>query len=706
VPVVKQQSVLARLQLTFLALLGLLGLPAFTPYIGAGLDSSWVIAVATAADRGMSFGKGLIFSYGPLGFLASPAFAVPALGVVSVWVRITFAFLLGWLIARSLIVVAPWWAAAVVTVGGVWVLGGAFSLGAEAVLVPLLLFVGGFLDVLGTRKEPLSLRLAVLFGALAGTSLLIKFDTGCWGFLFVLGALGLHGRAIRLGLAGLASRVVAAALGFSVALLLWWGVLSQPIGDLAPWIRGSFEVLLGYDRAMVRSGGNWWDLPAAVAACVVALFLGWLLTPKGRRSYVCLLLGSASFLFTKQSFTRQDSGGHLVRIFALLVLALLVLLGVAKRAESSSIVSSSADDIQSLDSQSLDSQSLDSQSLDSQSLDFANRQQRHTMLPSSRERVKSVSLVAVVLCSAMVLQFTKTGDGLMAWPDGGFLPRAFGWLKDPAQVVVQRKQLLRNLKIGTALQTELLRGSVHIEPSETSVVLGIPAMQWKPLPIPQSYSAYTPWLDQKNAAALASSNGPEQVLYESSAIDQRVSRFESPSAMVSLICYYQSVYIDQRWTLFRRNSAGSGKQSSTSAPLNACAGPTFELNSLIGKFGQRVDLDIEGLDEYLIVGRFDGFEVTNQTRLQELATRPAQFWFRIGDKLQGAPGRFVPATAGQPHILSMPACLRNKLGSFDSGLFTNFAVFDAPPTSKRATAKDRANYRVRLEALPFKCPAS
>jgi hypothetical protein len=696
VPVVKQQSVLARLQLGSLALIGLLGLPAFTPYIGAGLDSSWVIAVATATDRGMSFGKGLIFSYGPLGFLASPAFAVPALGVVSVWVRITFAFLLGWLIARSLLVVAPWWAAAVVTVGGVWVLGGDFSLGAEAVLVPLLLFVGGFVDVLGTRKEPLSLRLAVLFGALAGTSLLIKFDTGCWGFLFVLGALILHGRAIRLGVAGLASRVVVAALGFLVAVLLWWGVLSQPIGDLVPWIRGSFEVLLGYDRAMVRSGGNWWDLPAAVAACVVALFLGWLLTPKGRRSYVCLLLGSASFLFTKQSFTRQDSGGHLVRIFALLVLALLVLLGVAKRAENSSIVSSGADGFQSLNSQSMDSQSMD----------LANRQQRHTMLLLSREGVRSVSLVAVVLCSAMVLQFTKTGDGLMAWPDGGFLPRAFSWLKDPAQVVVQRKQLLRNLKIGTALQTELLRGSVHIEPSETSVVLGIPAMRWKPLPIPQSYSAYTPWLDQKNAAALASPSGPEQVLYESSAIDQRVSRFESPSAMVSLICHYHGVYIDKRWTLFRRNRAGSGKAKSASAPPNACEGPTFELKSLIGKFGQRVDMDIEGLDEYLIVGRFDGFEVTNQTRLQELATRPAQFWFRIGDKLQGAPGRFVPATAGQPHILSMPACLRKKLGSFDSGLFTNFAVFDAPPTSKRATAKDRASYRVRLEAMPFKCPAS
>ena len=715
-PDVKRRSLVVRLQVAVLALLGLFGLPAFSPDIGAGLDSSWVIAVSLAANRHMVFGRSFIFSYGPLGFLASPAFVVPAMGVVSVWTRIGFALVLGWLIARSVLAVAPLWATAVVTVVSVWVLGGVFTLGAEAVLIPLVLFIGGLIDFVATANIPMRPLSATILGALAGTMLLIKFDTGVWGLFFLLFALLLHGRAVRVGLGrvglgGLSLRAGSALVGFAGAVLVWWGVLSQPIGALVPWLRGSAEVLLGYDRAMVADGGVWWELPAALIACLTAGALSWLLTPLSRRFYVCLFLFSASWLFTKQSFIRHDTG-HVVRIFALLSFCLLVLLGTRNRSAKAATVQGYEADAELLRA---DQPSVD-QAL--QGLGLA-------------ERTWAVAMVTVVSCFAMVLHLTASGRLRTRLPDRGAVPQAMEWLTNADQFKLNREGLLKNLNIGSALRKELLKGSVHIEPSETSLVLGMPELAWNPLPVPQSYSAYTLWLDRKNAAALSSSSGPEQVLYESSSIDARVGRFESPAAMVSLICHYRAAFIDKRWTLFRRNideitattattaidqtqadqtnptnveSTNSAKSAMADAPFNACEGPAFELKSLIGKFGQRLDLDIEGLDDYLIVGRFDGFEVTNQTRLQELATRPAQFWFRIGDKGIASPGRFVPATAGAPHILSMPACLRKKLGSFDSGLFTNFAVFDAPPKSKRATSSDRANYRVRLEALPFKCP--
>ena len=726
-PDVKRRLLVVRLQVAVLTLLGLFGLPAFSPDIGAGLDSSWVIAVSLAANRHMVFGRSFIFSYGPLGFLASPAFVVPAMGVVSVWTRIGFALILGWLIARSVLAVAPLWATAVVTVVSVWVLGGVFTLGAEAVLIPLVLFIGGLIDFLATAKTPMRPHSATILGALAGTMLLIKFDTGVWGLFFLLFALLLHGRAVRVGLGrvglgrvglgGLSLRVGSALVGFAGAVLVWWGVLSQPVGALVPWLRGSAEVLLGYDRAMVANGGVWWELPAALIACVTAGALSWLLTPVSRRIYVCLFLFSASWLFTKQSFIRHDTG-HVVRIFALLSFCLLVLLGTRNRSANSATVQG-------------DEVGAEWLRADQPRVDQALQGLRLA------ERTWAVAMVTVVSCFAMVLHLTASGRLRSRLPDRGAVPQAMEWLTNADQFKLNREGLLKNLNIGSALRKELLKGSVHIEPSETSLVLGMPELAWNPLPVPQSYSAYTLWLDRKNALALSSSSGPEQVLYESSSIDARVSRFESPAAMVSLICHYRAAFIDKRWTLFRRNidettatiattattatdqtqadqtnltsgdstkSANSAKSAMADAPFNACEGPAFELKSLIGKFGQRLDLDIEGLDDYLIVGRFDGFEVTNQTRLQELATRPAQFWFRIGDKGVASPGRFVPATAGAPHILSMPACLRKKLGSFDSGLFTNFAVFDAPPKSKRATSSDRANYRVRLEALPFKCP--
>ena len=127
--------------------------------------------------------------------------------------------------------------------------------------------------------------------------------------------------------------MAAAVTGFWAAVLIWWGVLAQPIGGLPDWLRGSSEVLLGYDRAMVANGGRWWELPAALVACVVTMGLSLLLTPVGRRSYVCLLLGGASWLFTKQSFIRHDNG-HVVRIFALLMFVLLLLVGTRTRVQN------------------------------------------------------------------------------------------------------------------------------------------------------------------------------------------------------------------------------------------------------------------------------------------------------------------------------------------------------------------------------------
>ena len=452
------------------------------------------------------------------------------------------------------------------------------------------------------------------------------------------------------------------------------------------------------------NGGLWWELPAAVIACMLAIALAWLLTPIGRRSYVCILMVGVSWLFTKQSFIRHDNG-HVVRIFALLAFCLLLLLGARNRAaaKGSATVQRAEGELEGIESVSLGRPST----------------QQGYPISQSTEIVRAISMVVIVGCLAMVLRLTTYGRLRDVLPDTGMVPRAVGWLSNTKDVKLDREGLLKDLQIGTELRKQLLQASLHIEPSETSVILGLPEVKWSPLPVPQSYSAYTPWLDRKNAAALASSHGPEQVLYESSTIDGRIGRFESPSAMVNLICRYHSVYIDKRWTLFRRNEGAApangvaietvngtstdvvAPASKTAGPANACEGATFELKSLIGRFGQRLDLDIEGLDDYLIVGRFEGFEVTNQTRLQELATRPSQFWFQIGE---GAPGRFVPATAGTPHILSMPACLRAKLGSFDSGSFTNFVLFDAPPKSPRATSKGRAQYRVRVEALPFKCP--
>ena len=53
--------------------LALFTLPTPLDGAGAGLDPSWVIGLHLAADKGMIFGRDLVFTYGPLGYLSARA---------------------------------------------------------------------------------------------------------------------------------------------------------------------------------------------------------------------------------------------------------------------------------------------------------------------------------------------------------------------------------------------------------------------------------------------------------------------------------------------------------------------------------------------------------------------------------------------------------------------------------------------------------
>ena len=54
--------------------------------------------------------------------------------------------------------------------------------------------------------------------------------------------------------------------------------------------------------------------------------------------------------------------------------------------------------------------------------------------------------------------------------------------------------------------------SVHFDPWEVGVAVAYPEIRWDPLPTVQSYTAYTPWLDELAAARLASPEAPDMIL--------------------------------------------------------------------------------------------------------------------------------------------------------------------------------------------------
>ena len=63
----------------------LVALPLAVTTPEVGLDGSWRLGLSLAAQQGLHFGTDVVFSYGPLGFLAEPNLVYPlgvALGIV------------------------------------------------------------------------------------------------------------------------------------------------------------------------------------------------------------------------------------------------------------------------------------------------------------------------------------------------------------------------------------------------------------------------------------------------------------------------------------------------------------------------------------------------------------------------------------------------------------------------------------------------
>jgi hypothetical protein len=109
---------------------------------------------------------------------------------------------------------------------------------------------------------------------------------------------------------------------------------------------------------------------------------------------------------------------------------------------------------------------------------------------------------------------------------------------------------------------------VHAEPWAVGLVWAY-HLQWAPVPVFQTYSAYTPLLDRLNARALA---GPETtgVLRQSAAIDGKHPLWESPRYQVQLLCRFREAAADVVWQALRRGPDRCGAPRSLGT---ASAGP-------------------------------------------------------------------------------------------------------------------------------------
>lgn len=486
-------------------LVGILAVSAFAllrfvvwdpPAPAADLESSWHAVLHEARALGWHFGRDLVFSHGPYGFVKAASLH-PATYATSVALQSLLAL---WLAAALWVLLAPTLPGPAATAGVTALLiellvtprEGAFFL---LVLLPVLF---AFPDGVAPRGRG---RTALLHASLAAAALaaLAKFSFAL-GAAWVAAVLAADALGGRRGSAG-------ALVTLLAALLLLWLAAGQPLAGLGDWLGTSWELSRGFAAAMglpgppVETGG--YALVAALAVAAQALRLR-------DRNRVGALLGASALagllaLVGKAAFARHDWHASAAWSTALPLAMLLCLRARAAKSDG-----------------------------------------------AARMAAAAALLAALGFAPAWVSEARIDAayrNPLSALPGrAAAMGRALSGRAEPAPAFERaRGELARR----TPLPAEA-------GPSDWlgyhQAILLASGLEYAPRPVFQGYSAYTEELARLNADHLAGPRAPRSVFLHLAALDDRYPSLDDAAALPVLLEGYDSTRLGEELLWLRRRS--------------------------------------------------------------------------------------------------------------------------------------------------------
>jgi hypothetical protein len=462
-----------------------------------------------AAHNGMHFGTRIVFTYGPLGFLAGQQLNYAATAFASFLFALIlstaiFATLL-WSLRRAL---PLWWAIPLAYVVG------AVSLHAdggvpEDIYAPVLVVCVAVLS--RGDGEPAPRWVWVVLGAVLSLFSLVKVSLGV-GLIAVLAitvASLPRGRWQAAGWVAIGS--------VSTFALTWFGT-GNGFSNLMPFARSSAAIISGYGPAQSldypygfllpnRMFTYWW---AAFVVMVIGAFAfahGYRMARRARIGIGLVTLVVVWVLF-KEGFVRHDSSHDLIFFAAAPLLLAAFTLG---------------------------------------------------------RRFWAPQLVAIVALCVVTAVDAGGIPALVTRPDvavRNFSSEA-AILASPSRSAAVMDQTRRSLQNAYAIPSRMvamMRGqTVDVSPWEQTVTWAYPAIRFDPLPVIQDYSAYTPSLDQLDASYLQSPDAPRFILRQPWAVDGRNPAYEPPDTQLAIECYYRQVAVDTAlWQLLQRGADRCG----------------------------------------------------------------------------------------------------------------------------------------------------
>ncbi len=492
-----------------------------------GLDPSWANGITRAAELHFAFGRDIIFTYGPLGYLtAGVTFPDSYRDIVLARICIALIFSVS-VVYFSAKLPLRHFLLTITTIAFASFLvridQATACIGAMAALSMLLL----------DRRSKFQSHEAVAIGVLAGLAILSKFTLGVQ-FLGTVGTLLFinAGRETFLGISksparcSLSAFLLAMAATMSATLdapnmspsacrLLWFLCIVSIVvanyfrprvsklsaaaltisaiivfilvamGDTKDFLTTSLQISLGYSDAMnIVATPN----PTAELAMGILLEVLLILIAVAQRSVLSngaiaglLIFGWLNF---KEGYVREGPG-HIIAYLIPMILLFAIMVGKAKS-------------------------------------------RRNVALSMLAFAAAYFSLSAKIVGSPIKNYYTLSS--ILA------LSAEYGLAFESKATAGQHATAFEADLFDDGSTARLQSLPVDVQPWETTVVFAND-LRWKPEPVFQSVSAYTPALDNLNAQSLSARD--RRVLVDFTAIDGRNFMAESPQARRSLLCNYQ-----------------------------------------------------------------------------------------------------------------------------------------------------------------------
>lgn len=475
------------------------GLPVASPLRYVTIEDSWIQVLHLAFVQHLQFGREIVFTFGPWGFLYGGYRPETHLISVLVWLGLAIVFWwAGWRVAELAFEnrMARWlWLMGITSFTAVTT---SLNIDARLISFPLLLLVLHYLDE-GVRKQGVRNALLVSMGLLS----LVKFTV----LILSIGIIV----AMAVETVWRKRRFPWDLPVFIGAILSFWLLAGQRLGSFGPYLRTSWEMTVAFSEAMMITGPHEGEFVGGFILLAAAMVASVATGVWKRLGYFALLpLGAIAFtlfIIFKYGFVRDDR--HEAVAAALVQLVSLMCLAITWPAD---------------------------------------RERRGVRRFSSL-----VPLVAACLFAGLSFRRCEEPPFIKQWAET-FLPEK--WLA-PIELLYNGGQLRQtyNQRLSDyrkAFPLPPLDGDADLYFCN-QIKLFANGARYHPRPVFQSYSAYTPGLAALNADYLRSEGAAQSIVWDGITMDERYSSLEDGLSWPELLTRYDVQQVEASFVRLTRS---------------------------------------------------------------------------------------------------------------------------------------------------------